>query len=1158
VGRKHRDRIERRTIESAASVPLPPEPRLAPSQLPAVSAGVAVRPLGSWSSSDMTPYPGPIAPSEAEAVGQYAIRRCVTIIADAIAGRDWSEWRGRQRLEPSRLTRRPCGSMSRRDWTWRVTATLALYDTAYLWMVGGVDAEGVPWSLLPVPPAVIAPRGPIDPYGIVPPTSYQVGSALVSSEQLAIVRRAPWPTPDPFMSGLLQRARVTLASALAADRYAWGWWAEGGAPGTVITTDQELSTVQADAIADRWLERRAGNRRPAVLGKGASAKPYGADPTTESAVEARREITADVARLFGVPPHLVNAPMGTSLTYATAESNAMDLIRYTLWGYSDPITDVVSELLPGDYLVGRRIRLDFSDLTVGDMGERFTAYATATGNKAWMSPREVRELEGLDPELPAELEPEPVPEQLLAPPADPGEPPPADPGEPPPADGESILARSGLILATRELVGTSQSIAVGSVQLRSIDPGSPELTGRILEGLAVPFGVPYDIAGQSEAFAPGAFRAAIASWSARSDNGRVPYLSIHSDRGGVAIGAVTHLWEAPDGLRFRAELIDTQPARDHAAQVRAGVNGVSIEFVPQEVRNTGPTAYLITRARLLAIAGVPSPAYDSARVSVRRHNSGGSSMRCNICGQPAHPAGTTCPMAPADFGVALADRLADAQGQVASITAGANAEARELTDIESTELAAAESRVTRLTAQQRAYVDQRARVTAERDAAARAQGGRSVPASDPGGRAPILATRSEPVYRGAAGVSYYADMYAAAQGDRAASERLGRHRQLVAELRAQLETRAVDSGDLTGSWPTQYMPDLYVPDTAYNGPMGGFFREVPISDPRPINIPRFSRSKLIGDTGPQSAENAPLPSVEVGTDPIAATPVTIGGETIVSRQSLDGAAPGIDLIVTGTLRELQMRDRERAIATVLAALPVSGTITDTAGTTPAQSGRDLIRGLSLALARYYGGGTDPTKGRFLPAEGVLTNPTDYEQLVQAEDLNGRPLMPFLGPVNASGTFAAGYEGGTIAGRPVYQAWGITSQLDTFIARRNDAIQWISPELNMRLDQREGPQSVVFAIWQYFAFGVIQPIGVQRWTYTNTLMADAESAALEARSTADREAARRQLDRLDERSSSTQDRLAQERADLEARAAGEQRQRGRRRGAQADPGDTDAS
>jgi len=201
---------------------------------------------------------------------------------------------------------------------------------------------------------------------------------------------------------------------------------------------------------------------------------------------------------------------------------------------------------------------------------------------------------------------------------------------------------------------------------------------------------------------------------------------------------------------------------------------------------------------------------------------------------------------------------------------------------------------------------------------------------------------------------------------------------------------------------------------------------------------------------------------------------------------VDGASPGTDVIIGNELRELLMRDTEREIALVLEALAGPTVIPDTAGTTAAQSGRDLYKGIATALGTYYAGAAAGGAGaRMLPAEGVFVNSTDWGNLVAGEDTAGRALMPFISPVNSQGEItAAGFQRGMIGGVPVEPAWAILDAKNTVIARRNDARQWKSAVLDVRLMERAGPQSVVFAIWQYFGFAVLQPKGVRKYVYTN--------------------------------------------------------------------------
>lgn len=338
-----------------------------------------------------------------EAAGISAVRRCVTLIANGIAGQRWTEWQGLEQVKPvSRLVRRPAAMMSRREWVWRVVASMALTDISYLYMTGGVDDEGVPGSLLPMPKEVLAPAGFADPYGLFPPTAYTLSGVpgTISGEYVIPMRSAFWPGVPPHLIGILNMARNAMMSAWASDAYQSKYWQAGGAPTTQITTEQELTDPQADSIAARWRERRSkGSDYPAVLGKGAKAEPWGADVTNTLAVEARREISVEIANLFGVPARYLNiTPTGSSSTYANLNDEALSLERFTLAGFVDPIQDVISDLLPDTSDDEERFMLiDMTRLTRAGQEARYRAWAIATGNKPWMMPDEVRNEEGLAP-----------------------------------------------------------------------------------------------------------------------------------------------------------------------------------------------------------------------------------------------------------------------------------------------------------------------------------------------------------------------------------------------------------------------------------------------------------------------------------------------------------------------------------------------------------------------------------------------------------------------------------------------------------------------------------------------------------------------------------------------------------------------------------------
>jgi phage portal protein BeeE len=296
--------------------------------------------------------------SETTVAGLSAVVRCVSIIANGVAGSLWRELDAAGAERPSsRLVRRPCEVYTRRDWTWRVVATMALHNRAHLWMVGGRDSEGIPWSILPLRPDQVSPVHRYQIAGwFLPPESYYVGGAPVPTDAIVTVDSAPWPSIDPELSGVLRLARQTFAMMLSADVYAARYWAAGGAPVTIIKTEQHLSPDQAAELGQRWQDRRAqGPDYPAVLGMGADAKAWGADPTTQTAVDARRDMVAEVARYFGIPVSMVNAPStGDSGQYRNVQADGITLVRHTLQAYADPLESAWADILPG----GRTVDID--------------------------------------------------------------------------------------------------------------------------------------------------------------------------------------------------------------------------------------------------------------------------------------------------------------------------------------------------------------------------------------------------------------------------------------------------------------------------------------------------------------------------------------------------------------------------------------------------------------------------------------------------------------------------------------------------------------------------------------------------------------------------------------------------------------------------------
>jgi HK97 family phage prohead protease len=151
--------------------------------------------------------------------------------------------------------------------------------------------------------------------------------------------------------------------------------------------------------------------------------------------------------------------------------------------------------------------------------------------------------------------------------------------------------------------------AISTVRLAADDP-------RAVEGIAVPYGIETAATELGrEVFHPGAFAADVARWMGRKDGARMAFRPAHREK---PVGTVTHLEDTPEGVMFRAVIRETPAGDDYLADVRDGLNGVSIEAQIDPTDRRGQGGAIVHRlAKLHAIAGSVSPAYDGARIALR-------------------------------------------------------------------------------------------------------------------------------------------------------------------------------------------------------------------------------------------------------------------------------------------------------------------------------------------------------------------------------------------------------------------------------------------------------------------------------------------------------------------------------------------------------------
>lgn len=201
--------------------------------------------------------------------------------------------------------------------------------------------------------------------------------------------------------GPIQAAQGELRGAIDNRDYSANWLRDNDIPSGVLSTDHVLTDQNAKAAKDNWTNTHGGQYGVAVLGGGLKYSPIFLDPATAQWIESRNASAVDVARMFGIPLSLLHAALdGTSLTYSNSLDEKRALVQYGLAREITEIEDALSDLLPRT----QTARLNTEAFLRLSTDQRYAAHAAALA-AGFMTPNEVREIEGLEP-LPEAQTPE--------------------------------------------------------------------------------------------------------------------------------------------------------------------------------------------------------------------------------------------------------------------------------------------------------------------------------------------------------------------------------------------------------------------------------------------------------------------------------------------------------------------------------------------------------------------------------------------------------------------------------------------------------------------------------------------------------------------------------------------------------------------------------
>ena len=326
---------------------------------------------------------GPINVTRDTLLSSVVANRCVALISDSIGSLPLHAERGGEEIPTPTLLAAPEVGKTPAEFMTALVTSLLINGNAYL-LIGRRDGLGFPQTLVLLDPEAIQ----VYVQGGV--TRYKTAGGELNPEDVLHILNQSLPG-HAIGYGPLDYSRQAIAQTIAGDQYAAQAFTTGALPDGVLTSENEITSDQAQDLKAAWIAGNGGRQRgPAVLSGGVKYHPLEFSSVDMELLDSRRYNQIQICTQFGVPPHLVGVPSQDSKTYSNLTQDSQSFFRFTLRPLAVKIEQSLSTLLPR----GQRARFNFDAVLRGTTAERYAAHEVAL-RAGFMTVEEVRALEGL-------------------------------------------------------------------------------------------------------------------------------------------------------------------------------------------------------------------------------------------------------------------------------------------------------------------------------------------------------------------------------------------------------------------------------------------------------------------------------------------------------------------------------------------------------------------------------------------------------------------------------------------------------------------------------------------------------------------------------------------------------------------------------------------
>lgn len=279
-------------------------------------------------------------------------------------------------------------------------AMLSLLTDGNAYLATPRDSAGRILRFVPLDPSAVEPEE--DTVSGMPVFRSTAAGAqrLYTAMEITHIRGMTMPGQLKGMSPIAHH-RETIGLTLAATEYGAAFFGNSAQPSGVVEVDGKMSEGGAKALKANWedMHRGVGNAgRLGVLTEGAKFKSVTMSHDDAQYIETRRFQVPDIARIFGVPTHLLGHEGSTQLGSSIAEQN-VGFVQHTLRAWIERIeagftaAQRLDNTTPG---LDTMIAIDASGLMRGDYQNRIGTNVQAV-REGILTINEARAMEDLPP-----------------------------------------------------------------------------------------------------------------------------------------------------------------------------------------------------------------------------------------------------------------------------------------------------------------------------------------------------------------------------------------------------------------------------------------------------------------------------------------------------------------------------------------------------------------------------------------------------------------------------------------------------------------------------------------------------------------------------------------------------------------------------------------